>query len=312
MMTNDSNQKADVVYPRFVGEDFENKIFTATMEEYHGMRDAVHSSSLKNILKSNHAYNFFLRNPMDQTRSLRLGSIAHSAILEGAEFLNRYVVQPVFKGLTKDGKSTTSLNSTAVKEQVREWMDSLPSGTEILSQEEYDRLRFMLDSLLEHRFVYDLLKDGTPELKKVWRDPKTGLLSVSSDDFVSFQNDIWADIKTTQNCEWDYFRKSVERYRYDFQCAFYDRGIKAAAKRSLKDRIWIAIENTKPYECRVHYVDPFYMESGEVDVDLAYSKLAKAIKSNNWKQHQNVIEVGEASKFFKDKYSEIILQNMGE
>lgn len=294
--------------PIIVDADFKATVLNCTSEEYHNIKDAVHSSSLKNILKSPHAYDYFMRHPKEQTSSMKFGTLAHGVILEGQSFLNQYVVQPVFKGLTLDGKETTSMNSKAVKQQHVEWLASLPEGTKIMTQDEHDKMMFMLDSLLRHKFVQEVFKAGFPEFKKQWRDPVTGLKCVSSDDFVSFEKDIWIDIKTTPNCDWDHFRKSVENYGYDFQCAFYQRGHKAVYEKELTDKLWIAIESQPPWECKVHYVNPFYLEAGEYQVKQAMRDLSHCLKTNEWPQGQVVIEAGEPSVYYKNQYE----MKMGE
>lgn len=294
------------MYPSFVDKTF-NKVLDISSEEYHERNDCVHSSSLKNIIKSPHAYKFFIENPIKETPSMRIGTIAHGAILEGQDFLKKYVVQPVFKGFTKDGKETTSLASHDIKEQIAEWKSSLPVGAKIMTQGEHDKLMFMLDSLLNHKFVFELLKDGIPEYKKQWHDPATGLACISSDDFVSFKNDVWIDIKTTTSCEWEHFRRNgVERLNYPFQAAFYARGHKEVHNKDFRDKLWIAIENQAPYNCRVHYVDPFYMEVGEKEVRSAMRDLKLSITHDQWEQSQNIIEVGEPSFNYKEKFDKIL------
>lgn len=296
------------MFPKFVDSSFENKVLEISSEEYHLRSDCVHSSSLKNILKSAHAFKFFLENGKVDTPSLRIGTIAHGAILEGQDFLNKYVVQPVFVGLTKEGKETTSMNALAVKEQHREWLSSLPQGAKIMTQVEHDKLMFMLDSLINHKFIFELLKNGIPEYKKQWRDPVTGLACISSDDFVSFDFDVWIDVKTTTDCEWENFRRSVEKYGYDFQAAFYARGIKEVHNKDFKDKLWISIENQPPYNCRIHYVSPYYLDAGESLVRKAMNDLSHAIKHDQWQQAQNVIEVGEPSFYYRQKFDPILLE----
>lgn len=296
------------MYPTFVDSDFQNKIIDCSHEEYHAIKDAVHSSSLKNILKSPHAYNYFATKPKEATKAMHFGTLAHGVILEGSKFLSKYVVQPVFKGLTKDGKETTSMAASSVKAQYQEWLSELPEGSHIITQEDHDKMMFMIDSMLSHKFVQEVFKAGFPELKKQWRDPVTGLKCVSSDDFASFENDVWIDIKTTQDCEWDAFRKSVERYGYDFQCAFYQRGHKEVFGKEPSDKLWIAVESQAPWECKVHYVNPFYLESGEYQVKKAMRELSHAIKSNKWPQGQVVIEAGEPSNYYKSIYEPRLLE----
>lgn len=290
-----------MIVPVRLEHGFKAHTFESSQEDYHKIQDAVHSSQLIHMIDGPHAYAFFKKNPKKKTEAMHFGTMAHEATLEGKKFLERYVVQPVFKGLTLEGKETTSMNSKHVREQYEAWLESLPKNALIMTQDEHDRLRFMMDSLLNHKFVADILKDGIPEHKKMWRDPVTGFKCVSSDDFVSFKNDVWVDIKTTTDSNWYSFRRTVEQLRYDFQCAFYARGNKETYGNSLEDKVWIALESQAPYGCRVHYVDPYYQSSGEAAVKKAMLDLSHCVKHEAWNQTQMIIESGEPSVWFKNE-----------
>lgn len=301
----------EIILPSFVESSFENKVLDITTEQYHARKDAVHSSSLKHIIKSPHAYMWNLKHPKEETPAMKFGTLAHLAILEGSKFLSNYIVEPVFSGFTKDGVPTTSLNATSVKAAKAEWYAGLAAGTKVVTQEEFDKLRWMMDSLLSHKFVQEVLKDGVPELKMEWRDPVTGLLSICSHDFVSRANNVWVDVKTTTNCDWYKFRKSVEDLRYDFQEAMYGQGIEQVLDWKNYDKVWIALENTHPFECRVHYVDPYYQEAGLAEYRRSMIKLRDAIKGKHWPQGQVIIEAGEPSGIFKTKYDPILTEEAG-
>lgn len=295
--------------PLIVDESFENKILDISQEEYHARRDCVHSSSLKNIIKSPHAYKYFIEKPIEETPSMKLGTIIHEFYLEGDIALSKYIVEPVFSGMTKDGVFTTSLNAASVKQAKAEWYAQLPNDSKVMSQSERDKLMFMIDSLLNHKFVQEVFKDGVAEYKKQWRDPSTGLACISSDDFVSLKHDMFVELKTTTSSKWEDFRKSgVEKFNYPFQYAFYNRGHKAVLGRSLKERVWVSQENTAPWECRVHWIDDFYVKSGEIQVSKAMRDLRNSIVNNSWPQGQQIIESGEPSYFYKKEFEQEVIE----
>lgn len=295
--------------PLIVDESFENKILDISQEEYHARKDCVHSSSLKNIIKSPHAYKYFIDNPIEETPSMRLGTIIHEFYLEGETALSKYIVEPVFSGLTKDGVVTTSLNASSVKQAKAEWYANLQHGTKVMTQAERDKLMFMIDSLLNHKFVQEVFKNGTPEYKKQWRDPATGLACISSDDFVSVKHDIFVELKTTPSSKWEDFRRSgVEKFNYPFQYAFYNRGHREVLGRSFGDRVWVAQENQAPWSCTVHFIDDFYVSAGELQVERAMRDLKNSIVNNSWPQGQQIIESGPPSRFYRDEFSDQLLE----
>lgn len=303
-----------LILPEFVGLDFKAHVFEATDEEYHDIRNAVHSSSLKHMLKSPHAYMYYAKNPIVPTKQMKLGTIAHHIFLYGWDyFKSQYVIMPKFKGYTLNGKETHSMNALSVKIQYDEWRSSLPEDVKIVDQEELNKTQNMMESISNHDFVMAFIKGAKTEHKKIWRDPITGLLCVSSDDLLNFDLDAWGDFKTTNNCDWDHFRRNgAEGRDYYFQESFYDQGIIQTHGRSMKERVWIACENVPPFEVRVHYVDPYYSEVGHIQVRKAMSALSHSIKNDYWKMAQRIIEVGEASPWFKNKHNDEVIERMAE
>ena len=292
-----------LVLPDIITGPFENRWLDITTEEYHADRRAVHSSSLTKILKSPYAYRYHLINPTIPTDAMEFGRIAHVAILEGSKFLEKYVVEPIFKGTTADGKETTSRNALSVKQAYAEWRASLPVGTEIVSQEDLDRIRWMLDSILSHPFASEILKEGMPEAKGVWVDPETKLRCLFQPDFVSYSLSALVEFKTTPDCSWFEFRRSVEKLRYDVQNSFYEEGFFRVTKKHPDHRVWIATESVKPFETRVHEVHTCYQESGRIDFTRALRDIKHCIQTNQWPQGQNVLDEAQPSPWFEQRYT---------
>lgn len=282
--------------------DLKNEELLITEEEYHARKDLVHQSTLKNMIKSENAYYRSIVYPKQHTKSLRLGTLAHKAILEGKEFLLEYVVQPVFKGLTKDGVETTSMNAKSVQAKRDEWLAQLKPGTKIVEQKELDEIRWMLDSLVNHKFVQEVFKNGRPEVRGCFKDEKTDIGVAFADDFLSFDLDVWADLKTCQDSSHDGFRKSVEKFRYDLQYYTYSLGTQLVFGKKPKYPAWIAVESSEPFECRVHHVDDFYYDTGKYEFRKSMDKLKAALKSGKWPQAQSMIETVEPSPWFRGYY----------
>lgn len=289
-----------VILPQIVEGFFQNQFLEMSQEEYHLTRDAVHYSTLKEMIKSPHAYYHALKYPRKQTKIMKFGTLAHLAILEGSKFLSNYVVEPEFQGLTKEGIMST--RSKAAMEAKKEWHDNLKPGTEIVTQKEFDDLRFMMDSMLSHKFVQEILKDGIPEAKGIWIDPATKLKNVFSADFLSNDCNLLVDVKTTQDCDWYAFRRSVESLHYYLQVAKYSRGIEAITGKEPQEKVWLTIESVAPYEVRVHFVDPFYQDAGAKELRRCLSQVKTCIQTGLWPQGQTIIESGEPTMSFRQHH----------
>lgn len=292
--------KAPVIFPEFAPEGFENKWITLSHDEYHNQRDAVHSSSLKHILKSPWAYHHYLMNPPTGTKAMRFGTLAHNVLLKGSEFLKRYQLEPKFEGATLDGKMST--RSKAALQAKAEWYENLLPGTEVVTQEEYDRLRWMLDSILKHKIASQILSDGTPEAQGTWRDPVTGLKCIMEADFISNSLGALVEFKTTQSCIWSDFRRTVESLQYYLQIAHYDEGIFRITKKRPEHRIWVTTESVSPYETKCHEVHSVYENAGQIDLRRAYNAIKTSIVNNSFDQAQVVLEEAFPSKWLEEKY----------
>ena len=289
------------MFPIF-NPELKNEELLISEFEYHQRKDLVHQSSLKNMIKSPNAYFRGLKFPKKETPSLKFGSLAHKAILEGRDFLENYIVEPIFRGFTKDGVETTSANALSVKQAKAEWYATLRQNQKVVTQSEFDELGFMMESLVNHKFVQEIFKEGRPEVRGQFLDEKTGIGVAFANDFISFDLDTWVDLKTCQDSSHDDFRKSVERFRYDLQLAVYLKGTEKVFNKRPKTPVWIAIESSEPYETRVHFCDQFYIESGEYEYRKSMDNLADCLKSNEWPQGQSLIESLDPSPWFRSHY----------
>lgn len=263
-------------------------------EQYHSDKTAFNSSSLKKMLRSPKAfyYDFFLGNKEEASPSMKFGTIAHKVILEGSKFVSRYVVQP----------DLGDMRSSKNREARDAWRSEQAPDAIIVTQDERDRLFMMIDSILGHSEAFELLKSGVPESTGYWRDPETGLHLRMRCDFISSNLNALVDIKTTRDCQWYEFRRSVEDLRYDFQMMMYDSGIYQITKEKPQHRAWLAIESKAPFEVAVYEVPPEYESTGTFACKRVLRSLNECIKQNVWRQRQFEIEYGEMSPWFFERH----------
>jgi len=269
-------------------------------EEYHADKTAVNSSSLKEMIRSPAAYYDAYVNGKKPTKAMKFGTLAHMAILEGDKFRSRYVVEPVFQGMTQNG--IMSERSKVALQKKAEWYQSLPQGTTVVTKEELDMLLRMIDSMVNNKDAFEILSKGKAEAKGYFVDEETGLKCRFMADFISFNLNALVDIKTTTDCKWEKFRSSVEELRYDVQMAMYEQGVKAITGKSSDHRLWLTIETVRNFECRVHEVDPMYDETGLYEYRYCMKRLSDCIKENKFPQGQVLIEYGQPSFWFKQEY----------
>lgn len=272
-------------------------------EIYHSDKSAVNFSSLKHIDKSTHAFARSYWGPRkDPTKSLKFGTLAHMAILEGEKFKERYVVMPEFESFDTKGNRSESKNTKYYKDQVAQWQIGLKKDAIVVTEQEKNRLFLMIESVLSNPKAVKLLSSGKPELAGYWTDKETGINLRIKTDFLAFDLGVLTDVKTCQDVRWEMFRKSVENYRYDIQMAMYNDGVKNITGMEPKNRAWLVVESEEPHESRIHEVGPMYEEIGQFEYRKCLRKLADALDKGVFDQGSDEILVGEPTHWFMRKY----------
>jgi hypothetical protein len=273
------------------------------IEDYHADKTAVNSSSLKKMLKSPLAFHeSFYGDKKEPTEAMKLGTLAHMAILQGDEFKKRYAVMPAFESKTADGKPSESKNTKYYKDQVEAWRSSLSPESILVTQEDLDKLLGMVNSIKKHPEAMQLLSAGKPELSGYWRDTETGILCRMQADFISFNLGALVDVKTTSDCSESMFKKTIQNYEYSFQLVMYAEGIKHITGKYPEFMVWIAIENIAPYEVRVYQMSPQFEEIGKYQYRLAMNKLKECINSGKFESGQKEIEIITPDYWYLNQY----------
>lgn len=255
-------------------------------EVYHADKTAVNSSSLRKILKSPASFKAsFWGEKQEPTDAMKFGTLVHQAILEGPKFRERYVVAPEFMGFTKDGRP--SAQSAEAKRKKAEWYAEQEMMQRlVVTQEEMDKLMGMIDSVVNHKDAFSLLKNCVTEVSGYFACPKTGILNRIRVDALERNLNALIDVKTTTDCSIEAFSKTIWNYRYDFQMAQYGIGTEIISGKKMEFHAFIAIEKEPPYEVAVYVADEGLMSKGAEDYHKAMAKLAECIKTDKWEGYQ--------------------------
>ena len=140
-----------------------------------------------------------------------IGNAAHCMLLEPAEFADRFIVAPKFDRRTNQGKADAAA------------FEADCAGKTILSDDDWDKLQHMRDSVMAHPDAASLLSlKGLAEHSVWWTDPITGVQCRARPDWWIKDHRIMVDVKTADKAA--DFHWSVRDYRYDVQQAFYSDG----------------------------------------------------------------------------------------
>lgn len=230
--------------------------------EYHKSA-ATSKSQLDQMAKSPAHYLASLTTPRKETPAMRIGSLFHGMVLEGVKI----AVAPQCDKRTKEGKATWE--AFCLENQ----------GVEIVTAEEGEMLLGMRESVMAHPAARALLNGpGIAEGSCFWYDEQSGELCRCRPDFYR-EDGIVVDLKTTEDASLEGFTRSVAKYNYAMQAAFYSDGIEAATMKPVHGFAFIACEKTPPYAVQCFQLDFQAMEAGRVTyrnllLDLADCKIA--------------------------------------
>ena len=200
-------------------------------EDYHADK-AISKSGLDKIHKS---IAHFMMPPSPATPALVLGSGFHAASLQRDVFEATFIVEPDMDRRTKEGKEKYK----AFKEKAE--------GKTILTQIQYDTISNMVDALNNFPKTAPLFDQGTPEVSLFW-DELDLPCKARPDWVLNNHNGLFlVDLKSTLDASPEAFARSVLKYRYHVQCAWYSRAAEVCYGEKPQDFIFLAVENHPPY-----------------------------------------------------------------
>lgn len=221
------------------------------------------------------------------TPQMALGSLVHSGVLEPLSIAKRYVFMPNYAShpdnVSKGGVRSFSSATDFVK-RMQEDFQRLNHDKEIVSEEQYNTMTGMAAALQANTAARDLLRDGKAEVSLVWDDPDTGLRCKCRIDWLKPKAGVFVDLKTTADAA--DFSRSIVRYGYHRQTAFYRRGLQLAAELDLVP--WIVAAETKaPFGCRAAPMCPDALRLGLFEVDGLLNRVAECYDSGEWPGYDN-------------------------
>ncbi len=245
--------------------------------------DAVNNSRLKLLERSPLHYKTGFKN--EPTASMALGSLCHAGVLEPLKLIERYTYMPDFsrdvENVTSGGERSFSKATKYVK-QCEDQFRTAMRGKEIIDETAYKKMIGISSTLSQCELMQFLRKKGSAEVSIVWVDSETGLRCKARADWVRDSQPqeplVVLDLKTTQDAS--DFERSIYKYGYHRQLAFYRRGFREVTGRAAD--MWIcAVETTEPFG---HRVAPMResLDQGDREVSALLKQLRDCTDGNAW------------------------------
>jgi len=257
-----------------------------TDEQYHADKNHISSSSIRKVIHSPKAwyYDFVLGKKDAPTAAMKLGTLIHSAVLSGRNFMENHTIMPDFTAPTRAGN--VSAKSKGAKEAKEAWLLEQPKDKLIVTPDEADIILGIIESLHSHTDAMALLSDGKPEVAGYCSDPATGIKLKIKPDFLSNDFNVLVDLKTTTNVDARLFGRTAFDLRYDVQMYYYAKCVELITGTMPKMIAIIAAEKSPPYECAVYYFETDDLFYAKIDVDNALVTLKDCIESGSFMQKQ--------------------------
>ena len=201
------------------------------------------------------------------SEALKFGSLCHLLTLQPHEFGEQYAMTELSLA-TKEGKA---------------WKASQPEGITIIKQADYDKAQLMAEAVREHPQARMLFSGEayTPEQAIYWT--LDGIPCKAKPDIVTELNGrrYVADLKTTDSANPESIRKSIAKWGYHRQAAWYLSGMEAIGK-PCDAFIFIFVDKKSPYLVTMCTLDDEALAQGMQECLQAVAHLKECQASNVW------------------------------
>jgi exodeoxyribonuclease VIII len=194
-----------------------------------------------------------IEHKQESSPNLKFGTAAHALIVEGQEAFDKEVRVLTGSPYTK-----------AYKEEKAEYEEQ---GFIVLKEDDVNLIQSMKDSMVYEGNAYLNAKGKIAEASIYWYEDdvlckcRPDMLCPPLKEPNSDNKIVIVDYKTTVSCEPFAFNKSVKKYGYDMQAAWYRRGLLMAGY-DVEDFMFIAQEKVHPYASKVFRITKEQIDFG--------------------------------------------------
>jgi len=194
-----------------------------------------------------------IEHKQESSPNLKFGTASHALLVEGQEAFDKEVKVITGSPYTK-----------AYKEEKADYEEQ---GFIVLKESEAEIIHNMKDSMVYEGNAYLNAKGKIAEASIYWYEDdvlckcRPDLMCPPLNEPNSDNKIVIVDYKTTVSCEPFAFNKSVKKYGYDMQAAWYRRGLLMAGY-DVEDFMFIAQEKVHPYASKVFRITKEQIDFG--------------------------------------------------
>jgi hypothetical protein len=277
-----------------------------TNADYHALQ-GVNNSLLSSMHRSPaHAYALHIdpdRARRSPTPAMMAGTLAHCAILEYDDFGTRYHVAPTNapKQPTKAQWSAKSPSADSLA-AMSWWTDfnAHTGGAEVITIDQYALAQQQRSAVMSRSDLGLYFSSGTAEQSAFWIDKDTGLLCKCRPDWVHTLPDgraIIVDVKTTQDAGSEEFSRSVWKFGYHRQAAWYSRGWAAASGQEVAGFVFAAVSSEHPVLAAAYMLDDESAAQGADECSELLALYAECKRTGKWPGYGGTVQLISLPKY---------------
>lgn len=261
-------------------------------EQYHGRGIGLSNSALTQLAKSPAHYWAMCRSPdrpkREPTPAMRIGTLAHCAILESAELEKRYIVLPDDAPKRPTAAQWSAKKPSPESVEAMAWwtaFEKQAAGREVITPAERAAAETQRQAVVASPELRELLASGVAEQSAYWLDHRTGVRCQCRPDWthrISASKVILVDVKTTVDASPGAFARSVWDYGYHRQAALYSGGFEAAGGGQVVAFIFATVTNAYPYLSAAYELDEDALRRGADECRRLIDLYAECERTNTW------------------------------
>jgi exodeoxyribonuclease VIII len=241
-------------------------------DAYHSDVSRV-SNSMLSLLKDSPRkfYNRYELGKVDKpTDAMKFGSLLHCVVLEPEEVIHRFAVMPNVDGRTKEGKA---IKAAFYQES---------QGKEIIDADAFSNATIAGGFARMHN-EYAWFADNPGLIERPICFEVDGVACKAKPDNVYVEREVIWDLKSTDDASPNGFAKSVVKYGYHRQAAFYQEAV--WQEYGVQCRfLFLAVEKQYPWECAVYELDSDAIRKGEEEIGALLAEYKHRKATDNWEQ----------------------------
>lgn len=271
-------------------------IYDMSNDEYHADPcpvPSLSSSGARQILDECPARYWHDRtNPKPSTNVLDVGSLAHSVMLEGDAWRERFEVLPEgHNGRTNDGKALVA----SIEE----------SGKTAIKHDDWQKVEAMVAALRAHKLANAAFSNGAPEKSLFWLDKEFGIWKRARLDILPANGRIFPDYKTCLSAHPEKLRRAMFNYGYHQQAAWYLDGIKALGIAERPAFLFVFQEKEPPHCVTIRQPDDTALMWARELNKRASAIFARCLQSGDWPGYDDDIGTLSLPDFAVNEYQRL-------